>query len=143
MKLSKVNPAAIVPFFSFFLSTYAIPSRFSDARVRDGINKTITLCTALNFDGTCVDVPASDCVNLVGGLTGLNKEVSSAVVPERTNCTLFSNFGCLQMNPPDDDHDKISLPTGSYPNFFEITVQEAEPRDFNDMTSSFVCVDTS
>jgi len=51
--------------------------------------KNVTLCTGVDFGGTCIDVPAFGCVNLVGGLTALNNEISSAVVPARINCTLF------------------------------------------------------
>ena len=51
----------------------------------------ITLCSAVNFQGTCipVSVVADDCVNLDGGLTILNKELSSVKVPGGMICTLF------------------------------------------------------
>ncbi|KAK7435117.1 hypothetical protein VKT23_019810 [Stygiomarasmius scandens] len=107
--------------------------------------KNLTLCTGVDFGGTCIDVPAFGCVNLVGGLTVLNNEISSAVVPARINCTLFSAFGCLTVNSADSGAvGQITLPSGSYPNFFEITV-DGEPGSvaFNDETSSFVCVNAT
>ena len=51
-----------------------------------------TVCTgAASADHGCVNIPISSdtCINFTGGLTFLNKEVSSAVIPDGFVCTFF------------------------------------------------------
>ncbi|KAK7436430.1 hypothetical protein VKT23_019142 [Stygiomarasmius scandens] len=109
-----------------------------DARSADA-SPTITLCTAGLTTGACYQLPvvSDQCVSLTGGLTILNKEISSAIIPNGFLCTLFASFGCATANAA-NSHDEIGLVGGSYPNFFVLTGISGT-QDFNDMTSSFSC----
>ncbi|KAJ7122304.1 hypothetical protein C8R44DRAFT_876602 [Mycena epipterygia] len=101
---------------------------------------TVEVCTGVNPQTGCVNVPvvSDSCVDLTGGLTFLNKEISSAQVPGGFICTFFQDFGC------------ISSGTGNNPTDSEIVLQEgvwdfftvpghAGTVSFNDLTSSFSC----
>ncbi|KAF5354482.1 hypothetical protein D9758_012421 [Tetrapyrgos nigripes] len=107
----------------------------------------LTVCTAIDFDGNCADIPAEDdlidCLDLVGGFTGLNKEISSAVVPEGFDCNFFSNFACT-LSQTSPLHSKLSLSSGSFSDFLNISDTIAGgvrgTRDFNDRTSSIKCI---
>ncbi|KAK7435113.1 hypothetical protein VKT23_019806 [Stygiomarasmius scandens] len=100
---------------------------------------TITLCTAVNFGGTCIQLPvvSDSCTNFTGGLTVLNKELSSAVIPGGFICTLFTDFGCSTASSQ-DSRDEAALVGGSYPNFSQLN-GIAGIQNFNDVPSSFSC----
>ena len=55
---------------------------------------TITLCTAAQFGCICVSpaVVSDTCVNFTGGLTTLNEEVGSAIIPAGFICTFFKSL---------------------------------------------------
>ncbi|KAJ7611179.1 hypothetical protein FB45DRAFT_843973 [Roridomyces roridus] len=53
---------------------------------------TITVCTGTLHPSTgCAEIPvlSADCINLVGGLSFFNQEISSAEVPAGFVCTFF------------------------------------------------------
>ncbi|KAJ7110407.1 hypothetical protein C8R44DRAFT_883564 [Mycena epipterygia] len=102
---------------------------------------TVEVCTgAVNPPSGCVNVPvvSDSCVNLTGGLTFLNKEISSAVVSGGFICTFFQDFGCISSgtgnNPTDSE---VDLQEGQW-NFAAVP-GHAGTVNFNDLTSSFSC----
>ncbi|THU83833.1 hypothetical protein K435DRAFT_843894 [Dendrothele bispora CBS 962.96] len=122
------------------LSVMASPAPINVVQERaTNASPTVTLCTAAQFSGVCVNVAvvSDQCVNLTGGLTTLNEEVSSAVIPDGFICTMFNQFGCTTSSSA-DSRDEIGLVGGRYPNFKTIT-GIAGTQNFNDMTSSFSC----
>ncbi|KAK7435116.1 hypothetical protein VKT23_019809 [Stygiomarasmius scandens] len=100
---------------------------------------TVTLCTAVNFGGICIQLPivSDSCTSFTGGLTILNKELSSAIIPGGFICTLFAQSGCTTASSQ-DSRDEVALVGGSYPNF-SVLNGIAGLQNFNDVPSSFVC----
>ncbi|KAJ7766272.1 hypothetical protein B0H14DRAFT_3592631 [Mycena olivaceomarginata] len=100
---------------------------------------TVTVCSGGVGVG-CANVPTvSDaCVNLIGGLTFLNKEISTAVVPGGLVCTFFQDLGCTASGVVNAGTDsQVFLTQGTWdlreaPGLSGIT-------NFNDLTSSFSC----
>ncbi|KAJ6470495.1 hypothetical protein C8R45DRAFT_937403 [Mycena sanguinolenta] len=61
-------------------------------------NATLEVCSGIVGALTgCVTVPLvlDPCIDLIGGLSGLNKEISSAVVPHCFVCQFFQDFECI------------------------------------------------
>ncbi|KAJ7110406.1 hypothetical protein C8R44DRAFT_742897 [Mycena epipterygia] len=112
-------------------------SMASRASAQD-LNITVEVCTgALDPPTGCVTIPAlsDDCINLIGGFTFLNKEISSAEVPRGIFCTFFqSGFGCASADPNDG---KVVLREGVW-DFSNIPGKD-DTVDFNDLTGSFSC----
>ncbi|KAJ6593087.1 hypothetical protein B0H19DRAFT_1055732 [Mycena capillaripes] len=102
---------------------------------------TVKVCTGdVGVSGLCVDVPAvsDSCVNLTGGFTILNKEISSAVVPGGMICTFFEDFGCFASGDGNASPDgEVLLLQGTW-SFFSVPGLSG-PMNFNDLTSSFSC----
>ncbi|KAF9013812.1 hypothetical protein BDZ89DRAFT_1142446 [Hymenopellis radicata] len=99
---------------------------------------TVTVCSgSLNPPNGCVTVPvvSDSCVNLTGGLSFLNKEISNAQVPGGFVCTFFEDFGCL--NGGQNEHDVAVLTGGSWA--FSHVQGISGTQNFNDLTSSFSC----
>ncbi|KAJ6562554.1 hypothetical protein B0H19DRAFT_943385, partial [Mycena capillaripes] len=80
----------------------------------------------------CVAVPvvSDDCVNLTGGLSFLNKEISNSLVPGGFICTFFQEFGCTALLT-------VVLQQGSW-DFFSVPGLSGTT-NFNYLTSSFTC----
>lgn len=59
------------------------------ANLIQGGSVTIEICSSVNSG--CVDLPvvSDSCVNLTGGLSFLNKEISFATIPGGLICTFF------------------------------------------------------
>ena len=74
----------------FFLNPCTVNLLFTHYHIQDAA-VTIKLCTAVNLGGTCATLTAvpDQCVSLTGGLSILNKEISSAVIPGGFICTFF------------------------------------------------------
>ncbi|THU77762.1 hypothetical protein K435DRAFT_738219 [Dendrothele bispora CBS 962.96] len=118
----------------------ASPARISIVQERAAdASPTMTLCTAVQFGGICLNLPvvSDSCTSFTGGLTTLNEEVSSAVIPAGFICTLFNQFGCTTSSAA-DSRDEVGLVGGSYPNFGSV-VGIAGVQNFNDMASSISC----
>ncbi|KAJ6525830.1 hypothetical protein DFH09DRAFT_1046338 [Mycena vulgaris] len=102
---------------------------------------TVEVCTgAISPPSGCVNVPvvSDSCVNLTGGLTFLNKEISTAQVPGGFICTFFQNFGCISSGTGNDPTDsEVVLQQGVW-DFFTVP-GHAGTVNFNDLTSSFYC----
>ncbi|KAF9454353.1 hypothetical protein P691DRAFT_656567, partial [Macrolepiota fuliginosa MF-IS2] len=87
----------------------------------------IQVCTGAVGVG-CITIPISSpsCISFTQGLSFLNKEVSSVVVPNRFVCTFFEWSGCRR------------LQGGSW-NFIAGVSGMAGTVNFNDRASSFIC----
>ncbi|KAJ6557553.1 hypothetical protein B0H19DRAFT_1261165 [Mycena capillaripes] len=100
---------------------------------------TIQVCT--NSAGTqCVTVPvvSDNCVNLTGGLSFLNKEISTATIPGGFICTFFQDFACTATGVVNAGTDsEIVLQQGSWD--FRSVPGLSGTTNFNDLTSSFTC----
>ncbi|THU83846.1 hypothetical protein K435DRAFT_765611 [Dendrothele bispora CBS 962.96] len=120
--------------------TTALSVMASPINAVENASPTITLCTAAQFAGICVRpaVVSESCTNLVGGLTTLNEEVSSIVVPAGFICTFFDAFGCTTSDPANSDQDEVGLVGGSYPSLKSVSGING-PLNFDDKTSSFIC----
>ena len=71
----------------------AVASAAPTAELETRAAAEITVCTAVNFGGTCVtlSVVSDECTDLTGGLSILNKEISAAVIPDGFICTFFES----------------------------------------------------
>ncbi|THV03342.1 hypothetical protein K435DRAFT_835915 [Dendrothele bispora CBS 962.96] len=133
------SKALIVATLTATLSVGASPAPIKAVERAADATPTVTLCTAVGFGGICVPIPANtgNCIDFLGGLTILNKEVSSAMIPPGFVCTFYSEFGCDTAGSS-DSRDEIGLIGGSYPNFHAVPGINGQ-QDFNDMASSISC----
>ncbi|KAJ7797012.1 hypothetical protein B0H14DRAFT_3157710 [Mycena olivaceomarginata] len=100
---------------------------------------TVTVCSGGVGVG-CAGVPtvSDTCINLTGGLSFLNKEISTAVVPGGMICTFFQDFGCTASGVVNAGTDsQVFLGQGTW-NFFAVPGLSGTT-NFNDLTSSFTC----
>ncbi|KAJ7437992.1 hypothetical protein B0H11DRAFT_595873 [Mycena galericulata] len=77
---------------------------------------SVEVCTGPVPTG-CVTVPVvpDDCVDLTGGLSFLNGEISGAVVPDGFVCTFFDDFGCISEGTGNSGTDsEVVLQGGTY-----------------------------
>ncbi|KAJ3566282.1 hypothetical protein NP233_g7099 [Leucocoprinus birnbaumii] len=112
----------------------AIQERNSEA----GIN--IQLCFSEDF-GNCINVPTvatGSCVDLVGGLAGLNDAVSSVRIPLGIFCTFYE---WVPYTPyiDDSDGDSITLQGGDYPSLASIPDDYGVTVNFDNRLSSLRC----
>ncbi|KAJ7122305.1 hypothetical protein C8R44DRAFT_876603 [Mycena epipterygia] len=118
----------------------AISTATAQARCHKDLNVTVEVCTgALNPPTGCATIPAlsDDCINLIGGFTFLNKEISSTEVPSGIVCTFFRDFGCTSGTGEYPNDGKVVLWEGAW-DFLNIPVKDGTV-NFNDLTSSFNC----
>ncbi|KAJ7797010.1 hypothetical protein B0H14DRAFT_3887299 [Mycena olivaceomarginata] len=99
---------------------------------------TVTVCSGGVGVG-CANIPiGSGCINLDHGLSFLNKEISTAVVPGGIICTFSQDFGCTASGVVNAGTDsQVLLSQGTW-NFFSVPGLSG-PTNFNDLTSSFDC----
>ncbi|KDR73354.1 hypothetical protein GALMADRAFT_72951, partial [Galerina marginata CBS 339.88] len=97
----------------------------------------LLLCTAPNFGGFCASLPFMDqkCICFTGGLTILNKEVSSAIIPQGIACTFFEAFSCFSSAPQLSDEVVVNGSTSDFASLLGISGTQ----NFTDLSSSFVC----
>ncbi|KDR76688.1 hypothetical protein GALMADRAFT_36080, partial [Galerina marginata CBS 339.88] len=95
----------------------------------------VEVCTG-NVGTGCVTIPVSSdsCINFTGGLSFLDKEVSSAVIPPGFVCTFLSDFGCLSAQ---GGGGQVVLQGGTW-NFASVPGTSSTV-NFNDKSSSFIC----
>ncbi|KAJ7797011.1 hypothetical protein B0H14DRAFT_3887300 [Mycena olivaceomarginata] len=100
---------------------------------------TITVCSGGVGVGCAGILTVSDnCINLTGGLSFLNKKISTAVVPGVMICTFFQDFGCTASGVHNAGTDsQVFLGQGTW-NFFAVPGLSGTT-NFNDLTSSFTC----
>ncbi|KAJ7186136.1 hypothetical protein C8R46DRAFT_1208214 [Mycena filopes] len=112
-------------------------SRSTDTTTVQLASPTVTVCSGITGPSGCVDLPVvSDaCINLTGGLSFLNKEISLVTVLPGFVCTFFEDFGCL--NGGVNAHD-VAVLTGGTWNMFNVH-GIAGTQNFNDLTSSISC----
>jgi hypothetical protein len=96
------------------------------------------MSTAQDYRGASVVIPVSGmgCISFVGGLSILNKEVSSIKVPRGLVVTLFEGFGCY-LDESSQGRDSAVLPAGDYPNL-QNAPNRFGPVDFDNVASSFL-----
>ncbi|KAJ7653751.1 hypothetical protein B0H17DRAFT_1147013 [Mycena rosella] len=101
---------------------------------------TITVCSgSISPPNGCltISVVSDSCVNLTGGLSFLNKEISWVQVPNGFVCTFYEDFGCL--NGGINGHDvALFIFTGGTWDMFNVHGIAAN-QNFNDLTSSITC----
>ncbi|PPQ64892.1 hypothetical protein CVT26_002610 [Gymnopilus dilepis] len=85
----------------------------------------------------CVTIPISSdtCINFTGGLSFLNKEASTAVIPAGFVCTFYEQSGCLSAQ---GGADVVVLQGGSW-NLASAPGTASATVNFNDRPSSFNC----
>ncbi|KAJ7366107.1 hypothetical protein DFH08DRAFT_679562 [Mycena albidolilacea] len=100
---------------------------------------TVTVCTgAIGVGCAAVPTVSETCVNLTGGLSFLNKEISFATVPGGFVCTFFQDFGCTASGVVNAGTDsQIFLTAGTWR--MSTAPGLSGPTNFNDLTSSFTC----
>ncbi|KAJ7766273.1 hypothetical protein B0H14DRAFT_2402988 [Mycena olivaceomarginata] len=100
---------------------------------------TVIICSG-GVGAGCAFVPtmSDTCINLTGGLSFLNKEISTAIVPGGFICTFFQDFGCTASGVVNAGTDsQVFLGAGTW-NFFAVPGLSGTT-NFNDLTSSFTC----
>ncbi|KAJ7753234.1 hypothetical protein B0H16DRAFT_776158 [Mycena metata] len=109
------------------------------AKPSPDIPATIEVCTGnCPTGGVIIPVVSDSCINLTGGLTFLNKEISGAIVPAGFVCTFFQNFGCTATgtgNAP--ANSEVVLVGGTW--HMSNVPGLSGPVNFNDLTSSISC----
>ncbi|PPR03486.1 hypothetical protein CVT26_007892 [Gymnopilus dilepis] len=102
---------------------------------KESLSPGTQVCTG-NINSGCVTVPISSdsCINFTGGLSFLNKEVTTAEIPDGFVCTFFEQFGCESTQ---GGKDTTVLQGGTW-DFFEVP-GPAGTVDFNDLSSYFLC----
>ncbi|KAJ7491351.1 hypothetical protein B0H11DRAFT_1719005 [Mycena galericulata] len=100
---------------------------------------SVQVCSGFAPTG-CVTVPvvSDSCVDLTGGLSFLDEEISGAVVPDGFVCTFFQDFGCISSGKVNAGTDSEVVLQGGTWDFFSVPGLSGTT-DFNDLTSSFSC----
>ncbi|KAJ7588683.1 hypothetical protein C8J56DRAFT_1164466, partial [Mycena floridula] len=131
----------ILAAFSTFVAVSAAPGAGAAGaldRQSEQPSPNITVCsTSISPADGCATIPivSDSCVNLIGGLTFFNKEISEASIPAELVCRFFEDFGCLDGGV--ENHDVAVLTGGTWSLF---NVQgNAGTQSFNDLTSSINC----
>ncbi|PFH51680.1 hypothetical protein AMATHDRAFT_46857 [Amanita thiersii Skay4041] len=126
--------------FKFILSALSLLAGVSAASVivdrEPTISPSVFICTgSLNPPNGCLTVPvvSDECINLTGGLSFANDELSTARIPGGLVCTFYDQFGC---NSPTGE-DAVVLTGGDW-SFFNVPAVGG-PVNFNDRPSSFTC----
>ncbi|KAJ7738900.1 hypothetical protein B0H14DRAFT_2991405 [Mycena olivaceomarginata] len=100
---------------------------------------TVTVCSGGVGVG-CAAIPtvSDTCVNLTGGLSFLNKEISTVTVPGGFVCTFFQDFGCTASGVVNAGTDsQVFLTAGTW--HMNNVPGLSGRTNFNDLTSSFTC----
>ncbi|KAJ6576677.1 hypothetical protein DFH09DRAFT_1149997 [Mycena vulgaris] len=129
---------AILTALAFVAVSSATPTPSSAVKPAPLAAPIITVCSgSITPRNGCVDIPvvSAACINLTGGLSFLNKEISNAQVPGGFVCTFFEDFGCL--NGGVNSHDVAVLTGGTWDMFNAHGI--ASNQNFNDLTSSISC----
>ncbi|PPR06447.1 hypothetical protein CVT26_006461 [Gymnopilus dilepis] len=101
------------------------------------MSATLTLCSAQNLNGTCVEVSlaAVQCINIYA-LPALFNDLSSLAVPFGFICTLFAGKDCIRMNST--SRDIVGISGGIWPSLTAVEGVDG-PQNFDDLTSSLIC----
>ncbi|KAJ6470476.1 hypothetical protein C8R45DRAFT_1166152 [Mycena sanguinolenta] len=116
----------------------------SSATASPATSPSIEVCTSSSA-GRCatIAVVSTACVNLTGRLGWLNKNISTAIIPDGFVCTFFqretsilANFRCASAAGTGNASDVV-LPGGNW-NFCRVPGLDGM-ENFSDLTSSFTC----
>ncbi|KAJ7585941.1 hypothetical protein C8J56DRAFT_945883 [Mycena floridula] len=121
----------IITVFSAFVSVSAAPGPEALGLQRKQASPTITLCIgSVSPPTSCITIPvvSGSCMNLSGGLSPLNKQISGVQVP--FVCTFFQDFGCVS------GRDVAVLPAGTWD---MAHVGGGGTQNFDNLTSSISC----
>ncbi|KAJ7101553.1 hypothetical protein B0H15DRAFT_816492 [Mycena belliarum] len=128
--MRKTLPLLVIGIVALPCSTAPADPRTSDTCA------TVLVCTGTSTNSDCTPIPvaSADCINLIGGLSGLNKQISEVTVPTGSSCMLFQDFGCTSN---DGINGEVELTAGTWQ-------LAAVPGlngtiDFDDLTSSLHC----
>ncbi|KAJ6449185.1 hypothetical protein C8R45DRAFT_1114798 [Mycena sanguinolenta] len=105
------------------------------------VSATVEICTGtINPSEGCTTIPvvSDDCVSFTGGFSFLDKEITSAIVPDGFICTFFEDFGCISSGTGNSGTDSEVVLQGGTWDFFDVPGLSG-PEDFNDLSSSFSC----
>ncbi|KAJ6522343.1 hypothetical protein DFH09DRAFT_1097231 [Mycena vulgaris] len=125
--------------FTVLATVLAVVSA-APADIGPDASENLTLCTNNNFVGACLAIPIvpDGCQSFIGGFTIMNKELSSAVIPD--GFILLSpvprDFGCLSTGS--NGQDEVALQGGSFANFAAIPGVFAA-QNFDNDASSYSC----
>ncbi|PFH51679.1 hypothetical protein AMATHDRAFT_2785 [Amanita thiersii Skay4041] len=126
--------------FKLVLSALILLAGISAASViverKPTVSPSIIICTgSLSPPSGCLTVPvvSGECVNLTGGLSFANDELSTARIPGGFVCTFYDQFGCSSPT----GEDAVVLTGGDW-SFFRVPGVGGTV-DFNDKASSFTC----
>ncbi|KAJ7589876.1 hypothetical protein C8J56DRAFT_1025200 [Mycena floridula] len=128
----------ILAAFSTFVAVSAAPGAEALGHRSEQASATITVCSgSVSPAQGCVTVPvvSDSCINLTGGLSFLNKEISGAKIPAGFVCTFFEDFGCLNGGV---NHHDVAVLTGGTWSLGKVQ-GIAGTQSFNDLTSSISC----
>ncbi|KAJ3560306.1 hypothetical protein NP233_g10924 [Leucocoprinus birnbaumii] len=138
---NKLTVSLITTTLAFSRVALAMPALDKVEARNEEAGVSVSICVAPNFV-TCITVPtvAGTCVNLVGGLSGWNNEVSSARIQQGFVCTFFDNFSCLSSGQSVNG-DSVTLQGGDYPSFASLPGDNFQTgsTNFADRASSFTC----
>ncbi|KAJ7467889.1 hypothetical protein B0H11DRAFT_2191364 [Mycena galericulata] len=100
---------------------------------------SVEVCSAPVPTG-CVTVPvvSDDCMDLTGGLSFLDEEITGVVVPDGFVCTFFQDFGCISSGKVNAGTDSEVVLQGGTWDMVSVPGLSGTT-DFNDLTSSFSC----
>ncbi|KAF7328321.1 HET domain-containing protein [Mycena venus] len=99
---------------------------------------SIQVCTTAGTGCVTLPVVSDDCVNLTGGLSFLDQEITTATIPGGLICTFFQDFGCTATGVTNAGTDsEIVLQEGTW-NFLSVPGLSG-PTNFNDLTNSLTC----
>ncbi|KAJ7342553.1 hypothetical protein DFH08DRAFT_240904 [Mycena albidolilacea] len=100
---------------------------------------TVTVCTGgVGVGCAAIPIVSETCVNLTGGLSFLNKQISTAIIPAGFVCQFFQRFNCNASPVKGSTDSEIVLTAGTW-NFFNVPGLSGRSTNFNDLTSSFTC----
>ncbi|KAJ7478459.1 hypothetical protein FB451DRAFT_1365968 [Mycena latifolia] len=123
------------------LTLVALSSVTSAAPATPTPDASVSIVVCSGGVGTgCVTLPvvSDSCLNLTGGLSFLNKEISTAQIPGGFICTFFQDFGCTATGVVNAGTDsEVVLQQGSW-NLMKAPGLSGTT-NFNDLTSSISC----
>ncbi|KAF8205343.1 hypothetical protein K438DRAFT_1818963 [Mycena galopus ATCC 62051] len=102
------------------------------------VSPSVEVCTSPGAGCVTITVVSGDCQDLDGGLSFLDKEITTAVVPGGFVCTFFEDFGCTSSGTGNSGTDSEVVLQGGTWNMLDVPGLSG-PEDFNDLTSSFSC----
>ncbi|KAJ7478477.1 hypothetical protein FB451DRAFT_1242101 [Mycena latifolia] len=102
------------------------------------VSASIVVCSSVGTGCVTLPVVSDSCLNLTGGLSFLNKEITTAQIPGGFICTFFQDFGCTATGVVNAGTDsEVVLQQGSW----DLTSVPglSGTTNFQDLTSSISC----